>query len=112
MLVKQVLPHIQLMVDTVTGTLVSPSHFDVSGVTQETSGYFYINLEWGCTASQTVTCYPQCVTQVTPTFNPLATVVQVKLAVSMPTTSLNGVTGSWSPAINNLSTTTYTFHAF
>ncbi len=29
--------------------------------------------------------------------------------ISLPTSSTNGITGSWSPAINNTSTTTYTF---
>ena len=32
-------------------------------------------------------------------------------AVRFPTTSLNGVTGNWSPALNNTQTTTYTFTA-
>ncbi|HRD80556.1 MAG TPA: hypothetical protein PLL53_07340, partial [Saprospiraceae bacterium] len=30
-------------------------------------------------------------------------------AFSLPATSDNGISGSWSPAINNTSTTTYTF---
>jgi len=29
---------------------------------------------------------------------------------SLPTTSLNGISGSWTPSINNLTTTTYTFN--
>jgi hypothetical protein len=27
----------------------------------------------------------------------------------LPTTSLNSITGTWSPALNNTTTTTYTF---
>lgn len=44
----------------------------------------------------------------TPTFDPVLPVCAVT-PFTLPTTSLNGVTGTWSPAINNTSTTTYTF---
>ena len=44
----------------------------------------------------------------TPTFNPIAPIC-AGTPFTLPTTSLNGVTGTWSPAINNTATTTYTF---
>jgi len=44
----------------------------------------------------------------TPTFNPIASVCQGQ-NFTLPQTSLNGVSGTWSPAVNNSSTTTYTF---
>ncbi|GAO45738.1 beta strand repeat-containing protein, partial [Flavihumibacter petaseus] len=49
---------------------------------------------------------------VTPTFDPIAALCLNSAAPSLPGTSLNGVNGSWSPAVINTSvigTTTYTF---
>ncbi|MBS1732953.1 MAG: gliding motility-associated C-terminal domain-containing protein, partial [Bacteroidetes bacterium] len=57
------------------------------------------------TATQTITVNPN----VTPTFNPVAAICSGAALSSLPTTSLNGITGSWSPALNNTATTTYTF---
>ncbi len=45
---------------------------------------------------------------VTPTFN-IATPVCTGSAIVLPATSTNGITGTWSPAPNNIATTTYTF---
>ncbi|WP_374444728.1 hypothetical protein [Epilithonimonas sp.] len=45
---------------------------------------------------------------VTPVFTPVAPIIAGS-AFTLPTTSTNGITGSWSPAINNTVTTTYTF---
>jgi hypothetical protein len=47
-------------------------------------------------------------TQTTPTFTQVAAVCE-GTAFTLPTTSSNGITGTWSPAINNAATTTYTF---
>ncbi len=44
----------------------------------------------------------------TPTFNPISDICEEE-SFSLPSTSNEGVTGSWSPAINNLQTTSYTF---
>jgi len=44
----------------------------------------------------------------TPTFNPIGPICS-GTNFSLPTTSLNGIVGSWSPAIENTSNTTYTF---
>jgi hypothetical protein len=56
------------------------------------------------TATATVTVN----TQTTPTFTQLGPFCS-GTSFTLPTTSNNGITGSWSPAINNTSTTTYTF---
>ncbi|MGV3609299.1 MAG: T9SS type A sorting domain-containing protein, partial [Fluviicola sp.] len=45
---------------------------------------------------------------ITPTFNQIPTICSGE-SFTLPTSSTNGITGSWSPAINNNSTTTYTF---
>jgi hypothetical protein len=46
---------------------------------------------------------------ITPTFNPVAAICSGATLTALPTTSLNGITGSWLPALNNTATTTYTF---
>ena len=46
---------------------------------------------------------------VIPQFDPIDPICQNDNLSALPTTSLNGVSGSWSPALNNMVTTTYTF---
>jgi hypothetical protein len=47
--------------------------------------------------------------QVTPQFTQVQPIYTGNSLSPLPTTSLNGITGSWSPALNNQATTTYTF---
>ncbi|OYU82198.1 MAG: hypothetical protein CFE23_00300, partial [Flavobacterium sp. BFFFF1] len=45
-----------------------------------------------------------------PTFDPVAPICENSAPPALPTTSLNGLTGTWTPAVvNNTTTTTYTF---
>jgi gliding motility-associated-like protein len=63
------------------------------------------------TAGQCATTTTMTVTvnqPVTPTFTQVAAICNGG-AFTLPTTSNNGYTGTWSPAINNTATTTYTF---
>lgn len=46
---------------------------------------------------------------ITPSFNAINPICSGATSVSLSTTSVDGVTGSWSPALDNLATTTYTF---
>jgi gliding motility-associated-like protein len=46
---------------------------------------------------------------ITPTFNAVSAICAGDLLVALPTTSTNGITGTWSPALNNTTTTSYTF---
>ncbi|MGV3697015.1 T9SS type A sorting domain-containing protein [Flavobacterium sp.] len=46
---------------------------------------------------------------VTPTFAPVAAICNGDPLAPLPTTSINGITGSWSPALDNTTTTTYSF---
>ncbi len=62
----------------------------------------------GCSsvsATRTLTVNPNIV----PTFNIINSVCQGGTIPPFPTTSLNGITGTWDLAPNNVSTTTYTF---
>ncbi|NMH27127.1 hypothetical protein G6047_03705, partial [Flavobacterium sp. SE-s28] len=45
----------------------------------------------------------------TPTFTQVAAICSGETLAALPTTSGNNITGTWSPAINNTATTTYTF---
>ena len=47
--------------------------------------------------------------QLVPTFTAVAPICSGGTLSALPTTSLNGVTGTWSPALNNTTTTIYTF---
>ncbi len=47
--------------------------------------------------------------EITPTFTSVAAICDGDLLSPLPTTSNNGITGTWSPALNNTITTTYTF---
>lgn len=46
---------------------------------------------------------------ITPTFSTVGPYCSGATILALPTTSTNGITGTWSPAINNTATTTYTF---
>ena len=57
------------------------------------------------TTTLTITVNPN----VTPTFDPVAAICSGDALAALPTTSNNGITGTWSPALDNTATTTYTF---
>jgi len=58
------------------------------------------------TTTKTITVNPN----VTPTFNAIAPICSGTTAPALPTTSTNGITGTWNPAtVSNTTTTTYTF---
>jgi uncharacterized protein (TIGR02145 family) len=57
------------------------------------------------TASMTITVNPN----VIPAFTQVAPICFGVTINSLPTTSTNGITGTWSPELNNTATTTYTF---
>src|SRR6185436_4590866 len=59
----------------------------------------------GVTATTSVTINPI----ITPTFNTVAAICSGSTLAPLPTASLNGISGSWSPTLNNTTTTTYTF---
>jgi hypothetical protein len=47
--------------------------------------------------------------EITPTFNAVTPICAGENLAALPTTSNNGITGTWSPALDNTQTTTYTF---
>ncbi|NCU76225.1 MAG: hypothetical protein EBV59_04615 [Synechococcaceae bacterium WB7_1C_051] len=58
----------------------------------------------GCSTTTTINV----TNPVAPTFNPIAAVCS-GAALTLPAASTNNVQGTWSPAVNNTQTTTYTF---
>ena len=54
----------------------------------------------------TITVIPN---NVTPTFTQVGPICAGDALIALPTTSNEGITGGWSPALNNTATTTYTF---
>jgi gliding motility-associated-like protein len=60
-----------------------------------------------CAATQTITITVN--PNVAPTFTPVNPICSGGTLSALPTTSTNGITGTWSPALNNTATTTYTF---
>ncbi|WP_417197643.1 T9SS type B sorting domain-containing protein [Bizionia sp.] len=60
-----------------------------------------------CAVAETMTIIVN--PSVTPVFTQVADICEGDALAPLPTTSNNGVTGTWSPAMNNSTTTTYTF---
>ncbi len=76
----------------------------VTGVGVGTSVITYTDSN-GCFNTATITINPN----VTPTFTQVSPICSGESLSALPTTSNNGITGTWSPALNNMATTTYTF---
>ena len=71
-----------------------------------TTTYTFTPSAGQCATTATMTVNVTAAT--TPTFTQVAPIIAGG-SFSLPTTSINGITGTWSPAIDNQNTTTYTF---
>lgn len=76
--------------------------------TATTSSYYVSQTVAGCESPRakidvTIT------TPTTPTFTPITAICSGG-SITLPPASTNGITGTWSPAVNNAATTTYTFN--
>lgn len=69
--------------------------------------YCIVNSSINCSDTAFVTINSPTNT-ILPDFNPISPIC-IGGVINLPTTSLNGIIGSWSPSINNNQTTTYTF---
>jgi gliding motility-associated-like protein len=95
-----------------TLTLPTASTNSISGTwspavnNSTTTTYTFTPAAGACatTTAMSVTVNPN----VTPTFTQVAPICSGG-TISLPTTSNNSITGTWSPAVNNTATTTYTF---
>lgn len=105
---------------TITATAVGgtvPLQYSKNGITFQTSpiftglaaGTYTITVKdaKNCTSTAVVTITSPGAP--TPTFNTISPICAGGTLSALPTTSLNGITGTWLPALNNTATTTYTF---
>ncbi|MDD4149405.1 MAG: gliding motility-associated C-terminal domain-containing protein, partial [Bacteroidales bacterium] len=72
-----------------------------------TTTYTFTPTSGGCTTTTTQTIVVE--PNITPTFAAVGPYLIGTSIPSLPTTSTNGITGTWAPAVNNTATTTYTF---
>jgi hypothetical protein len=78
----------------------------------QVSGTFFIvatNTVTNCTSTMSGSITVNLTSTVTPTFTQVAAICPGATLSALPTTSTNGISGTWSPALNNTATTTYTF---
>ena len=74
----------------------------------QTTTYTFTPTSGVCVGSTTLTIEVLSPT-IVPTFNAVSPICPNGTISPLPTTSLNGITGIWSPALDNTQTTTYTF---
>jgi alpha-tubulin suppressor-like RCC1 family protein len=95
--------------------LIPPTNTSLNGITgtwspsfnnTTTTTYTFTPDAGYCAVPRTLTIT---VNPVTPTFTAVTPICTGDVLVALPTTSTNGITGTWSPALNNSVTTTYTF---
>ncbi len=95
-----------------TFTLPTTSNNGITGTwspainNSATTTYTFTPNSGQCASSATMTVTVN--SQTTPTFTQVAPICSGG-SITLPTTSSNSITGTWSPAINNSATTTYTF---
>ncbi|MDD2636564.1 MAG: gliding motility-associated C-terminal domain-containing protein [Bacteroidales bacterium] len=89
-----------------TSTTMNPT---ISNVTTANAGTYSLAITVGSETSPPVTTDVEINPNVSPTFAAGETYCAGTSIPALPTSSNNGITGTWSPAINNTTTTTYTF---
>ncbi|KDN55010.1 T9SS type B sorting domain-containing protein [Flavobacterium seoulense] len=98
----------------ITGTQTSPSSFTVSGLSEGQTVVFTVTAVGApsCVANRTLSasCRTTCSTLATPTFNQIGPVCSGDTPPVLPSSSLEGINGTWSPAVvSNTASGTYTF---
>ncbi len=90
-----------------TGNTLTTGTALIPGLTENTQYYYRIDATNATgLASSTVGTFR---TLIRPTFTQRPAICSGTTMVALPTTSNNSITGTWSPALNNMQTTTYTF---
>ncbi|MDD3741940.1 MAG: SprB repeat-containing protein, partial [Bacteroidales bacterium] len=89
-----------------SSTTMNPT---ITNVTTANAGTYSLVITVGTETSPPVTTDVVINPNVTPTFNAVGPYCSGASISALPTTSTNSISGSWSPAINNTATTTYTF---
>ncbi|MEN9336938.1 MAG: hypothetical protein RLZZ500_1925 [Bacteroidota bacterium] len=75
------------------------------------SGFFNytINATGFCSQSVSYVGYIDVIPMIIPTFYPVSPICAGEILNPLPTTSIEGITGNWSPSLNNMVTTDYVF---
>ena len=97
---------------TIGGTAVGTNSSSYAPLTTIIGTLYYycvITSTLGCTITTAISGAVNVMAPTTPNFTQVEAVCTGVTIAALPTTSTNGVTGTWSPAINNTETTTYTF---
>ena len=81
----------------------------VSGISPGTAVINYTATGTGGCADDVIGRAITIIARQVPTFNSITPICEGTPLAPLPTTSINGFTGTWSPALNNTLTTTYTF---
>ncbi|MFO7879171.1 MAG: gliding motility-associated C-terminal domain-containing protein [Bacteroidales bacterium] len=89
-----------------TSTAMEPT---VPNVSTADAGTYSLEITIGPDTSDPETTDVEVNPNVTPTFNAVGPYCEGDVIPALPTTSNEGITGSWSPAIDNMNTTSYTF---
>jgi gliding motility-associated-like protein len=89
--------------NTAAATIISNTGL-VTGVSTGITTITYTNNN-GCATTREITVN----SPVTPTFTQVSAICSGANLAALPTSSTNGISGTWSPARNNTTTTTYTF---
>jgi len=89
-----------------TSSVMEPT---ITNVTTANAGTYSLVITDGASVSDPETTDVVINPNVTPSFNAVGPYCSGSTIPALPTTSTNGITGSWSPAINNTAATTYTF---
>jgi len=94
----------------VFGTKNDGTHLQVDGLTQGQSVTLTVwHTTYPCDRSE-MTCTVPCQTFSTPTFNQIDPICEGEVPPALPTSSLEGIEGTWSPpVIDNTMTATYEF---
>ncbi len=95
--------------ETINASICQGSSYTFNGIAQTTTGTYLDTLvnAGGCDSILTLTLNVSPI--ITPTFSQVAPICSGAPLTALPSTSLNSITGTWAPAMNNLATTTYTF---
>lgn len=91
--------------DGSTSSTINPTHVYSKPGNYEVS--LEVRTNWGCIDkfSQIISVAPS----ILPIFSQINAICSGESLTPLPTTSTNGIIGSWSPSLNNEATTTYTF---
>lgn len=93
-------------VTPITGTWIPAT---VNTAILGTFSYTFTPNPGQCTSATPTTVFIRIDPVLTPTFTAVPAICSGGVLAPLPVTSLNSITGTWTPALNNVATTTYTF---